>query len=76
MYAPNFNPKTAPRWDHYEFTNVKRNSIGQAINQFVNNFIPEKPPSSWKIFRERFSPPADLPAAQAASGNPATSQKR
>jgi TIGR03009 family protein len=69
MYAPNFHPKLAPQWDQYEFSNVKRNAIGAGIQQFMGNFIPEKPPANWKITRENFTPPKIAqaqPAGQAA----------
>jgi TIGR03009 family protein len=68
MYAPNFNAKTAPRWDHYEFSEVKRNSISDAFqNKFIGNFIPAKPPANWTILRDRYNPPVDLPPNQAAA---------
>lgn len=67
MYAPNFNEKTAPRWDHYEFADVKRNSLGAGITKWLGNFIPEKPPGDWKILRERFSAPVDETPQQAAA---------
>ena len=52
MYAPNFDPKTAAVWDHYEFQNVKRNSIaGQFANKFLKNFIPQAPPKDWQIIQ-------------------------
>jgi TIGR03009 family protein len=70
MYAPNFDRKTAPRWDHYEFVDVKRNGIGQGITSFLGNFIPQKPPANWKILRQGFVPPADPPQqAQAPAQN-------
>ena len=53
MYAPNFDPKQAPVWDHYEFAEVKQNSIGNKLADFMKNFIPEKPPASWKISNEQ-----------------------
>ncbi|WP_246112906.1 TIGR03009 domain-containing protein [Allorhodopirellula solitaria] len=57
MYAPNFNIKTAPRWDHYEFVDVKRNSISQGLfDRFMKNFIDEKPPSDWKVFQNSYQP--------------------
>ncbi|TWU01452.1 TIGR03009 domain-containing protein [Neorhodopirellula pilleata] len=56
MYAPNFNIKTAPKWDHYEFTDVKRNSITQGLTRFMNSFIEEKPPVDWKVYRNSFRP--------------------
>jgi TIGR03009 family protein len=70
MYAPNFDAKNAPRLDHYEFSDVKRNSIGQGLNKFIGNFIPEKPPANWTILRDRYTPPAGLPANQAAAPQP------
>jgi TIGR03009 family protein len=68
MYAPNFDPKTAPKWDHYEFSEVKRNAIGDGFQKFLGNFIPQKPPASWKILRDKFTMPADPPAQRAAAG--------
>ena len=68
MYAPNFNKKTAPKWDHYEFSNVKRNAIAASFQKlFLGNFIPEKPPANWKILRDKFIPPVDMPVQQAAA---------
>ena len=59
MYAPNFNAKTAPKWDHYEFVDVKRNGFVQGINNFLRNFIPQKPPADWTIHRDRFQAPTE-----------------
>lgn len=64
MYAPNFHEKLAPQWDHYEFSDVKRNAIGAGLQQFMGNFIPKKPPSNWEITRQNFLPP------QIAEGQP------
>lgn len=69
MYAPNFNLKTAPRWDHYEFTDLKRNSIGAGFQKFLNNFIPDKPPANWRILHNNFVPPVQPPLRQAAAPN-------
>ncbi len=74
MYAPNFNAKTAPRWDHYEFLSVKRNGIGHAINKFIQNFIPEEPPSDWTILRDNFVAPT-LPPGEPATKRAATDQR-
>ena len=78
MYAPNFDPKTNPQWDHYELTDVKRNAIGTTfLNRFnAQWFIPEKPKGKdWKVIREPFVPatqPATQPAIrQAAAPGPA-----
>lgn len=59
MYAANFDPKLAPQWDHYEFSEVNRNKIGAGLQQFMGNFIPKRPPASWKVTRESF-PPAQV----------------
>ena len=48
---------------------MKRNSIGQGFNKFIGNFIPEKPPANWTILREKFNPPVEIPAQQAAVPN-------
>ncbi|MFU7559747.1 TIGR03009 domain-containing protein [Roseiconus sp. JC912] len=70
MYAPNFHEKLAPQWDHYEFSEVKRNAIGAGISQFLGHFIPQQPPADWKIDRQNFLPP------QIAQGNPAQQQQQ
>jgi len=63
MYAPNFHPKNAPKWDHYEFKDIKRNAVAAGFQQkFLGNFIPKAPPKSWKIRREQ------LPQQQAPQG--------
>lgn len=63
MYAPNFHPKTAPIWDHYEFSDVKRNSIGARMGVFLKYFIPKRPPANWKIYQDK-APVSPPPAAQ------------
>ncbi|MGB7347304.1 MAG: TIGR03009 domain-containing protein [Pirellulaceae bacterium] len=74
MYAPNFNAKNAPMWDHYEFNDVSRNAIGAGMQNFFNNFIPERPPASWQVVREKM-PVGGQPAAPqrqaAVPGQPA-----
>lgn len=68
MYAPNFNIKTAPRWDHYEFINVQRNSISQGLfDRFLKVFIDEKAPSDWKVFHNSYQP--QDPPQMASPGN-------
>ncbi len=66
MYAPNFHAKNAPKWDHYEFQDSKRNAIGAGFQRFLGNFIPEKPPADWKILQNNFQP-GPAPGAQQAS---------
>ncbi len=74
MYAPNFNIKTAPRWDHYEFVNVQRNSISQGLlDRFMKKFIDEKPPSDWKVFHNSYQP--QEPPHMASPG-PAENERR
>ncbi len=63
MYAPNFHPTQAAKWDHYEFVDMKRNSVGQALAQFTQSFIQLKPPADWKILRDRYVPEAQQAAA-------------
>lgn len=75
LYAPNFNAKTAPKWDHYEFSDVKRNAIGAGFQKFLGNFIAEKPPASWKILRDKFVPPSNLPVKQASAPTSDTPQR-
>ncbi|MEM8668230.1 MAG: TIGR03009 domain-containing protein [Planctomycetota bacterium] len=69
MYAPNFHPKNAVKYDHYEFTDLGRNKTLASIMNFMNNFIPKKPPSDWQIVREDFVAPA--PPQNRAAQNPA-----
>ena len=58
MYAPNFHPKNAPKWDHYEFKEIKRNAVAAGFQQkFLGNFIPSAPPKSWKIRHEKLPQP-------------------
>ncbi len=57
MYAPNFDPNTAPIWDHYEFSSVSRNGVIANLQQFVDSFIKARPPSDWTIIRENFGAP-------------------
>lgn len=75
MYAPNFDKKTAQKYDHYEFTAVKRNAIGAGFQKFLGNFIPEKPPANWKILRERFLSPADVAPPRTAEANQPSSKR-
>lgn len=68
MYAPNFDAKTAPKWDHYEFADTKRNAIGVGFAEmFGKNFIPQKPPANWKILKDNFVPPVEPPVQQATA---------
>lgn len=54
MYAPNYHPQNAPKWDHYEFKEIKRNAVTASFQQkFLGNFIPNAPPKNWKIIRSR-----------------------
>lgn len=63
MYAPNFNVKNSQKFDHYEFSEMKRNSIGARFQDFLNNFIPQKPPANWEIVRANLLNPAIQQAA-------------
>ncbi|TWU44040.1 hypothetical protein Q31b_15750 [Novipirellula aureliae] len=67
MYAPNFHPVNAAKWDQYEFVDMKRNGMGNAISNFMQNFISDRPPSDWTVHREKFSPVVD-PPPQSAQG--------
>lgn len=68
MYAPNFDAKKAPKWEHYEFSDVKRNSMAQSINSFMKNFINQRPPNDYKVFRDAYRPG---PSPQMAGGESA-----
>lgn len=68
LYPPNFNAKTAAEWDHYEFTDVKRNGIiAGVMNSFLKNFIPQKPPANWKVHRNPYMPTNPQMAQQPAA---------
>ncbi|SMP56131.1 TIGR03009 family protein [Neorhodopirellula lusitana] len=76
MYAPNFNIKTAPKWDHYEFVDIKRNSISQGLlNRFMKTFIDEKPPTDWKVFRNAYHPPGPPQMAERPTAQPLSNQR-
>lgn len=70
MYAPNFNAKLAPMWDHYEFTDLRRNKVLDMLD-FMKSFIPQRPPTTWQIVREKMSEgslaPEQVPQQQAAN---------
>ena len=75
MYAPNFDAKTNPSWQHYEFVDVKHNSVGQRFQQWVGSWIDERPPSDWKILREQF-PAANPGGIERAAQTPVTPARR
>jgi len=75
MYAPNFNVKTAPKWDHYEFTDIKRNSITQGLTRFMNSFIEEKPPVHWKVFRNAYRAPGPPQVTERPMARPLSEQR-
>lgn len=54
IYAPNFDLKDAPIWDHYNFSSMKRNAVLANLQQFIDTFIKARPPSDWKVVRENF----------------------
>ncbi len=75
MYAPNFHAKNAPKWDHYEFQDSKRNAVGAGFQRFLGNFIPEKPPSDWKIMHSQFGQSSSPDAQQAATAPSGTTTR-
>ena len=75
MYAPNFNAKTAPMWDHYEFTDLKRNAITAGMQSFLGNFIPQRPPANWQIVREKMPMPQQAAKQAAAPQNDPVQQR-
>ncbi len=66
MYGPNYNPETAPTYDHYEFFEVERNTIGQNLANWGRLFINERPPADWKVIRDSYRPPTSPQMAQPA----------
>lgn len=74
MYAPNFNIKTAAKWDHYEFVSVQRNSISAGLlDRFMKSFIDEKAPADWKVFHNTYRPQGP---PQMASPGPGLNERR
>ncbi len=74
LFAPNFDATLAPKWDHYQFDEVKRNSIGAGMQAFLRSFIDEKPPADFKVLRDMYQPPAD--EAEATAQAPGATQVR
>ncbi|TVQ01408.1 MAG: TIGR03009 domain-containing protein [Planctomycetaceae bacterium] len=56
LYGPNFDPVNSPGYDHYEFTDVERNSIRQGLANWGRVFIAQRPPADWKVIRETYRP--------------------
>jgi TIGR03009 family protein len=56
LYGPNFDPTTAAAFDHYEFSDVKRNTVMQNMAAWGAMFINERPPADWKVIRDMFRP--------------------
>lgn len=54
MYAPNFDPQTAPVWDHYEFSEMSRNGLVANLQQFMDGFIKARPPKDWKVIQQNY----------------------
>lgn len=76
LFAPNFDPKVAPNWDHYQFDNAKRNSIGAGLQMFVRSFIDEKPPSDFKVLKDQYQPPVEEGVPQSMAEAPAGSLQK
>lgn len=68
MYAPNFHPKHAAEWDHYEFNSVKRNAIGAGFQKFFGAFVPQRVPMGWEIDRKKIG--QEQVAQQPAASGP------
>jgi TIGR03009 family protein len=60
LYSPNFDEVKAPEWDHYEFIDVERNSMGSGMVNWIQLFINERPPAGWKEIREPYRPDPQL----------------
>ncbi len=73
LFAPNFDPEKSPVYDHYEFIDVERNTLGGGIADAFGKFINEQPPADWKVIREKYQPvvPNQPQMAQPNLGNPA-----
>ncbi len=70
LFSPNFDAKIAPNYDHYQFGNAKRNSIGAGLQMFVRSFIDTKPPADFKVLRDLYQPPLDDAKPQAMAEAP------
>jgi len=69
LFGPNFDPETAPSYDHYEFLDVQRNSIASGIANWADLWIKETPPSDWKVINDSYRPNAPLQATQPNDGS-------
>lgn len=61
LYSPNYDPTTSPAYDHYEFSDVERNTLRQGVASWGRLFISQKPPSDWKVIRETYRPDGPEP---------------
>ncbi|MEZ6088312.1 MAG: TIGR03009 domain-containing protein [Pirellulaceae bacterium] len=67
LFPPNFDERNNPERDVYEFADVQRNGnlLTQKLNEwFGKNFIDVKPPSDWKVIRNKFNAAAPPKMAQ------------
>lgn len=69
LYGPNFDPVTSPAYDHYEFTDVQRNSLAGGLANWMQLFIKERPPADWRVIQSAFRAEAPLQVAQPGDGN-------
>ncbi len=67
LYGPNFNEVLSPGYDHYEFTDVERNTIRQRMANWGQGFINQRPPADWKEIRDNYRPAGQPQMAQPAS---------
>ncbi len=67
LYGPNFHPVNSHAYDHYEFTDVERNTIRQRMTTWGQTFINQRPPSDWKEIRETYRPSGPPQVAQPAN---------
>jgi TIGR03009 family protein len=69
LFGPNFDPQTSPAYDHYEFMDLERNTIGQSLAAFSGIFLNVNPPSDWRVIEDVYRPEPQPQIAQPGTGN-------
>ncbi len=67
VYAPNFHPQDSPVYQHYVFSEAKRNGLVANLQNFTDSFIKARPPADWEIIRQ---PLVNVQQAAAPANDP------
>lgn len=73
LFPPNFDGRSNPERDVYEFTDVQRNGnlLDKLSGWFGKDFINVKPPSDWQVIRKPFTQGGPPQMAQQPEQTPA-----